>query len=99
MDQRICLDSDILIGALRQDKKVKSLLENLNDELCTTSVNSFEIWTGRKNSEKTEELLARLTAFPLEEKSAKRAADIRRELAKNGNIIDFRDLFVRQCLM
>ncbi len=94
MDKRICLDSDILIGVLRQDLKVKRLIENLNDELCTTSVNSFEVWMGRKNSEKTEELLARLTTIPLDQKSAKRAGDIHRELAKNGNIIEFRDLFV-----
>ncbi len=94
MDEKICIDSDILIGVLRKDLKAKSFIGSINGELCTTSINSFEIWLGRKDLQQTDELLSSCTVFYLDEKSARRAADIQRELQKTGNTIEFRDLFI-----
>ena len=94
MVRKICLDSDILISLLRKDNPTKELLESLEGNFCISAINYFELWFGRKNSELISELLGWLEVLNLDEESSKIAADILRELKKDGELIDLKDLFI-----
>lgn len=94
MDERICLDSDILIGILRQEEKAKKIIENTADDYSTTSINVFEIWLGRKNEEKTHEMIQSLEIISLDENAAKKAAEISKDLKKDGEMLDIKDILI-----
>ncbi len=94
MVRRICLDSDVLIALLNNDGGTKHLLESLDADFYTTTINTFEIWYGRKESETVFELLDWLHGLDLDDMSAKLAGDILRDLKKRGAIIDIRDMFI-----
>ena len=94
MDRRICLDSDVMIGLLNKDEAAKKLVEALDAEFYTTSVNVFELWYGRKKQETVSELFESLRLLALGEGSARLAADILRDLKEKGTIVDFKDVFI-----
>jgi predicted nucleic acid-binding protein len=94
MDRRICLDSDILIALLKGDKTAKKILESVDAELYTTSVNVFEIWFGRTKEEIIAELFGSLRLLAFGEGSARLAADMLRTLKERGTMVDFRDAFI-----
>lgn len=94
MVRKICLDSDVLIALLKKDEQTKRKLESLDANFYTTSVNSFEVWYGRKKSETVFQLLEWLNLLELNDKSARLAADMLRDLKKKGKMIEMRDLFI-----
>ena len=94
MDRKICLDTDILIQIMRNDKKLKEKINSLNASFYTTSINIFEIWQGHKKGEETLELLEALIKLNFDESSAFFAGDLQRKLSDKGTLIDFRDLFI-----
>lgn len=94
MVRQICLDSDVIIALLNKDEKTKETITSLDANYYTTSINSFEVWFGRKQSENVFELFAWLTPLPLTDKIARSAADIQRDLKTKGNLVAIRDLFI-----
>ncbi|MBI5393018.1 type II toxin-antitoxin system VapC family toxin [Candidatus Woesearchaeota archaeon] len=94
MVRKICLDSDVLISIMNNDLRVKTIFQSLDSHFYTTSINSFEIWYGRKDSENISELLQSLIKLELDDHSARIAADILRELRRKGELIDVKDLFI-----
>jgi len=96
MDKKICLDSDILIEISRGNRKIIDRIKNLDANLYTTSINIFEIWTGRlkKEEEATRALIASLKKTDFDEGSAIKAGDMQIKLKEAGNLIDFRDIFI-----
>ncbi|MCI4358256.1 MAG: PIN domain-containing protein [Thermoplasmata archaeon] len=78
------LDTPVLLGLLRGDPRVTALLRKWEgEELCTTSVNLFELETiartGRAPGRERrlaaiERLRRKLTVLPIEERSARLAA-------------------------
>jgi len=95
MVRKICVDSDILIGFLKSAPEARLAVEKSGEGIfCTTSVNVFEVWIGRKKDELVSETLSSLQIAPLDDKSAKMAADIARSLQNDGNMIDLNDLFI-----
>ena len=94
MVRKICLDSTVLINLLNNDAGTLKQLASLEGTFCTTSINTFELWLGRKHQEPVSDLLGSLEEFSLNPSEARRAADIHRELKKSGNTLDLRDLFI-----
>ncbi|MDO8661011.1 MAG: type II toxin-antitoxin system VapC family toxin [Candidatus Woesearchaeota archaeon] len=94
MVRQVCLDSDIIIQLLNKDETIKKILESLDAEFCTTTINTFEVWFGRKKEDPASELLSALHIHALESNATKLGADILRELKRTGQLIDMRDLFV-----
>ena len=47
----VCLDSDVIIDFLNNDNRTIELLNQLHYDFSTTSINIFEIWSGRKKEE------------------------------------------------
>jgi predicted nucleic acid-binding protein len=94
MVRKICLDSDVLIALLHEDKKTKELLESLDAIFYTTAVNSFEVWYGRKKTETVFQLLETLHILDMTDSSARKAGDILLELKRTGALLDIRDTFI-----
>ncbi|MGA2385206.1 MAG: type II toxin-antitoxin system VapC family toxin [Candidatus Bathyarchaeia archaeon] len=98
-----CLDTDILIAILRGKEEAKKKVDKIDEEDrgATTSVNAFELFFGANKSERKQEnlketskLLERLTVFPLDFASSRKAAEISATLAAKGETIDFRDAMI-----
>lgn len=96
MVRKILLDSDIIIDFLKKKPGLQGYLHSLEADFCTTQVNVFEIWSGRLEKEEVliRDVLDSLDKFDFDERAAFIAADIRLNLRKKGDLIDFRDIFV-----
>ncbi len=94
MVKKICLDSDIIINLLHGEPKTKQLLEKLDAEFFMTTINSFEIWQGRKNNELIFEFLESTPLLAFDQKAALKAGDITKDLRKQGNPLEIRDVFI-----
>lgn len=92
--RKICLDSDIIIDILNNEASAKDLIVSLDAEFYITSINSFEIWYGRKESEKIFELLNTLKILDFDNDSALNSGDIMRKLKGKGSLLDIRDVFI-----
>jgi tRNA(fMet)-specific endonuclease VapC len=95
----IVADADVLIDWLHRRgsaPEVRTALER--QELATTAVGAYELWTGAR-TEKAEievrELLSLVAAIlPFDDRAAALAGAARRELASAGRIIGRADLYV-----
>ena len=80
----IVADSDVLIDFLRGAGEADRISTELKTGgLATTVISAFELWTGvrsAKQSAAVETLLEAMTLLPLTPASAKRAAEVRRDL-------------------
>ena len=103
MEDRIVLDSTVLIDFLRGDPEQTSFVQEheLLGTLFTTVINAFELYIGAYRCQQKEnnlrlvkELLSRLQILPLHPDIAQRAAEICAQLERDGNAIDFKDLLV-----
>ncbi len=94
MVRRICIDSDVLIALLNKDEKTRQIMEALDTDFYITTVNTFEVWYGRKKTEPVFEALECLHSLLLDDKAARLAGDILRKLKDDGKMIDMRDLFI-----
>ncbi|MDO8508865.1 MAG: type II toxin-antitoxin system VapC family toxin [Nanoarchaeota archaeon] len=96
MVRKICLDSDVIIELLRNNEQTKLTMSALDAEFYTTSINIFELWSGRKEKEENiiKDLLSWLNVKDLTKEVACKAGDIRIKLRKQGLDIEFRDIFI-----
>lgn len=108
MENRLAIDTDILVEFLRGDEDTIRYFEIKEKEsiLATTCINAFELHIGaqksskkKHNTSKVQELLRRLTILPLSLEAAQKAAEINSELEKKGKIVDFKDLLIAAMTM
>ena len=98
-----CLDTDLLIAALRGVQEARNKISELDREgrHATTSINAFELFYGafrseekRKNLESARRLLERLEVLPFDLGSSERAGEALARLASRGETIDYRDAMI-----
>jgi tRNA(fMet)-specific endonuclease VapC len=103
MEDKICLDSDLLVDFLRNKKEAVDFIlhRETTSNLYTTSINLFELFYGAYKSDKKEENIAtikdfmeRINVLGFSEESCEKAGETLVQLEKEGNLIEFRDLFV-----
>ena len=103
MEDKICLDTDFLVNFLRNEtEEVEFIKKNeINKDLATTYINLFELYYGAYKSNEKENnlkaiysLLNRLNILNFSVDSVKKAGEILAKLEKEGNLIEFRDLFI-----
>jgi len=101
--RKICLDTTFLIHFLRDKKNAvrkAEELENQGVELCTTSINAFELYLGAYNSknpkriEDVRDLLSDLIILNVDEKAAEKSAELLSTLTLRGEMIDVRDALI-----
>ncbi|MHA1682328.1 MAG: type II toxin-antitoxin system VapC family toxin [Promethearchaeota archaeon] len=99
----MCLDTNILVSFLRNDKTTVEIIEKLEnkDEIALTAVTLFELYYGAcKSSKRTTNLLAvndlkkRVEILTFDAESSKLAGKILDTLEKKGKVIDLRDVFI-----
>lgn len=94
MVNKICIDSNILIDILKGNELARSLIEKETGELCTTPINIFEVWYGKKKEETIDDFLDTFNMLNFSKESAKKAAEIAKNLELNGKALDARDIFI-----
>ena len=103
--RRLCIDTDVLIDYLRGPSAVtKLLMKKIHEEriqVCTTAVNSFEIWLGvsmASNPEAltitTERFMSQLEIIGLNYETSVEAGRILANLRKEGQTLEIRVVFV-----
>ncbi|MFA6518299.1 MAG: type II toxin-antitoxin system VapC family toxin [Candidatus Shapirobacteria bacterium] len=91
------IDTDYLIGYLRGKKDVVEELDLFDINLWSTSVICVgEVLEGvvDKNKQKVEKWFEEMKIFEVDLRVARVFAEIRRELRKQGNLIDNMDLLI-----
>jgi len=98
----VCLDSDILINYLRREQRAINLFKKSQEEgkqLCTTSINSFELIKGIPRSSKVDkqkvlDFLSNFKIYEFDFEVSKIAAEIFENLKSDGQIIDLADIMI-----
>ncbi len=100
----VLLDTDILIGFLRNNKEAVNKISKLLAKhiiLFTTSINTAELYFGAHLSEKSQEnqeavdiLTKTINIIPFELKHSKIYGEVRSDLQKKGEIINELDIFI-----
>lgn len=110
MSSTICLDSDFIImflrGELDAKEKLQELIDN-NEEISTTSINTFEIFVGiiaiegigSRRIRSTRQFLDLLTVFDFSKSSSERAAGIYNTLKNAGTPIGLKDTLIASIAM
>jgi len=102
---RTCLDTDVLIDYMgKPSNVVKRIMKGVLERkvsVCTTSVNTFEIWLGAHLApkgtellEETKDFLDQLEIVNFDYESSVEAGRVMANLRKLGQVIEIRDLFV-----
>jgi len=98
----VCLDSDILINYLRREQRAINLFKKSREEgkqLCTTSINSFELIKGIPRSSKVDkqkvlDFLSNFKIYEFDFEVSRIAAEIFENLKSNGQMIDLTDIMI-----
>lgn len=95
MDSKICLDTDVSIELLKNTPKSHHLLDLIKDsEVYITTVSIFELFLRETNIDAIEKLLSRTAILDFSESSARKAAEIFKDLKRKGQMIQLRDLLI-----
>lgn len=96
------MDSDLVIASLRGRNDAKERVKQLeqSESLAMTSLTEYEVLLGaylygKKDAiEKTEDFITKYTVLALDASSAKRAANIRAKLMKQGSDVADMDVLI-----
>ena len=95
MDTKVCIDTDVSIEILKNTNKASKLLDLTKDsEVYITTISIFELLLRETNLEAIEKLLSKTAVLDFSELSARRAAEIFKDLKKKGQMISIKDLFI-----
>ncbi len=99
----VCIDTDIIIDYLKNERSVFDKVIALKDKeipIFTTTVNSFELYRGnlrlsKKSQEDAVELfLNNIRIFDFTLDASKKAADIFEQLQSQGEMIELTDIMI-----
>ncbi|MBI2650353.1 type II toxin-antitoxin system VapC family toxin [Candidatus Woesearchaeota archaeon] len=95
MDTKICLDTDVSIEVLKNTPKSHQLLDLIKDsEVYITTISVFELLLRETNLDAIEKLLLKTAVLDFSELSARKAAEIFKDLKIKGQMIPLRDLLI-----
>lgn len=104
-----CLDTELLVGLLRNEKKAVEIVGWLEDEatpLTTTIITAYELLKGAEISKKSKEnvrlvkdILENLNVLDMDIRASEKAAKVYRELRDKGSFVgEFDVLIAAICL-
>ena len=95
MAEKICLDTDIIIAVLKEDRLIIEFLDKItNEDIFITSITVFELFLRHTNLDVIENFIENVQILSLDDNSAKKASELYKLLSKKGEILDLRDLFI-----
>jgi tRNA(fMet)-specific endonuclease VapC len=91
-------DTDVLIDFLKGKGEAQRVADALtNQELFTSAISAFELYSGAKSEKQihaVEALLQAMVVFPLSMDAARRAGHIRRNLDRDGKTVPMADSLI-----
>jgi predicted nucleic acid-binding protein len=100
----VCLDTDLLVGLIRNDSAATKIISNLEQEtlpMTTTSITAYELLKGAEISAKPKEnvhlikdILSNLHVLDLDATSSEKASKIYKELNSKGILIGEFDILI-----
>jgi len=95
LDQKICLDTDVVISILKGDDRFHSLLDGvLQSEVFISVVTLFELFLRDTNLKDIEEFRERVVILNFDESASRRASAIYKSLKKKGMLVGTSDIFI-----
>ena len=100
MEQKICIDTDVVISLFKGRPEAKNWLSGINVSECfVSSITVFELQLREKGIEVIDDFLNSITILPFDRIAAKKSAMIHKDLKRKGKLIDFRDIFIASTAM
>ena len=95
VEERVVLDTSVCIEVIKNRQLGISISEQILDkEIFLASVSLFELLLRRTNLLAVEELVNRVNLLGFDEKTARKAAEIAKELNASGTPIEVKDIFI-----
>ncbi len=90
------IDTSVIIDFIAGDKKIVPLIQELVDDVNTTSITEYELLKHKTKLKRqlAEEFLSELTVYPFDSAAAEEAAKLFNELKDAGRMINENDLLI-----
>lgn len=93
--ENVALDTSVCIDIIRNKQHGIELSEQISgNQIFLPSVGLFELLLRRTNLEAVEELASRVDLLPFDEKAARKASEIAKELGSKGEPVGSLDIFI-----
>ncbi|HLD15082.1 MAG TPA: type II toxin-antitoxin system VapC family toxin [Candidatus Nanoarchaeia archaeon] len=95
MEQKVCLDTDVVIAILNNEERAIKIIEKIENSLVfITTVTLFELLLRKTNLQAIEIFRNKVYMLGFNEDAARKASDIFKELQMKGRMTDIRDIFI-----
>ncbi len=95
MEQKVCLDTDVVIALLNNEERAVRLLPAISENVVhITTVTLFELLLRKTNLEAIEIFRDKVYVLDFDEDSARKASFLFKELQSKGRTNDIRDVFI-----
>ena len=98
MAEKICLDTSVCIDLMNRDER-KALVPFLTAEAFLSSVTLFELMLRASKLEETETFVSTFEILKFDEKAARVAGQIEKDLKGRGVLISREDIFIAATAM
>jgi tRNA(fMet)-specific endonuclease VapC len=100
MGQKVCLDSDVAIEMIKETPSGVSVFRAVQQsEMFIASTTLFELLLRRNNLDAVERFVERVNVLPFDDKSARLASVLHKQLREKGTPVEFRDIFIAATAM
>lgn len=94
MEQKICLDTDVVIALLNNEERVIKFLPLISERTVHIStITLFELLLRKTNLEAIEVFRDKVYVLDFNEDSARKASQLFKSLQSKGKMNDIRDIF------
>ena len=95
MEQKVCLDTDVIIAILNNEERAARIIDKTeNAAIFITTITLFELLLRKTNLEIIEMFRNKVSIIDFDEEAARKASIIFKNLQEQGKIIDIRDIFI-----
>lgn len=94
----VCLDTNVIIDYINGNEKIRGLVDEYakSESITTTVITKYELLIGKDEVERQiiQSFLNEIKIYPLEDKAAEVASNIRRKLRLSGSLIRDSDILI-----
>jgi tRNA(fMet)-specific endonuclease VapC len=95
VEQKVCLDTDVVIAMLNNEERAKEIINQIEDDtVFITTITFFELLLRKTNLQAIEIFRNKVYILDFDEEAARKASTIFKELQKKGRTTDIRDVFI-----
>ena len=95
MEQKICLDTDVVISILNNEERAQRAIDKIEKAtVFITTITLFELLLRKTNLEAIEAFRSKVSVLEFTEDASRKASAIFKDLKNQGRITDIRDIFI-----